>query len=96
MWDCKVLFYDEDEEAEDDDELIEGEREVEVEGANDREIKSMGSTKENADPKKSTKANESNKENTLPTNDAGEGNESAAMKADSLPRKGVGCKCSVM
>ena len=96
VWDCKVLFYDEEEqEEEEEDELIESGHQTDTNNFDKQNRSSAKSTTE-AKPssKESNKMAESNKENASSSNAVAE-DPTNSLK-DPIPRKGIGCKCSVM
>ena len=88
VWDCKVLFYDEEEQVEDEEDGLETDR------ANDR----RGSGKDNNSVKSTTGAIPSNKESNRDKQSNKENAAASNQAADVVgnPRKEVGCKCIVM
>lgn len=95
VWDCKILFYDEEEQEEEDDEMIESGHQTDTNNVDKQNRSSAKSTTE-AKPysKESIKMAQSNKENSSPSNAVAE-DQTSSLK-DPIPRKGIGCKCSVM
>ena len=94
VWDCKVLFYDDEELVEEDDEEIETDNQVDrsyIEKPN----KSAKSATEAIPPsKESNRVKQFDKENVPNSNGVKE--EQASSLKDPSPRKGIGCKCTVM